>query len=81
MGVRQGTLDRGPLKHRIGTCIWDNMTDNIWAFRAPLILFLECEHNTIIPHHNIVSHKAATRLRSRDLSRCVSVEVSFRFAY
>ena len=38
MGVRQGTLDRGSLKHRIGSCIWDTMTDNIRAFRAPFVL-------------------------------------------
>ena len=27
MGVLRGTLDRGPLKNQIGSCIWDNVKD------------------------------------------------------
>ena len=38
MGVLRGTLDRGPLKHQIGSCIWDNVKDPIRSFRAPFVL-------------------------------------------
>ena len=38
LGVLRGTLDRGPLKHRIGSCIWDNVKDPIRSFRAPFVL-------------------------------------------
>ena len=42
MGVLRGTLDRGPLKHQIGSFIWDNVKHPIRSFRAPFVLFLEC---------------------------------------
>ena len=38
MGVLRSTLDMGPLKHRIGSCIWDNVKDPIRSFRAPFVL-------------------------------------------
>ena len=38
MGVLRGTLDRGPLKYQIGSCIWDNVKDPIRSFRAPFVL-------------------------------------------
>ena len=38
MGVLRDTLDRGPLKHRIWSCIWDNVKDPIRSFRAPFVL-------------------------------------------
>ena len=44
MGVLQGTLDRGPLKHEIGSCIWDNVKDPIYG-PSEHHLFLECNRN------------------------------------
>ena len=38
MGVLRGTLDRGPLKHQIGSCIWDTVKDPIRSFRASFVL-------------------------------------------
>ena len=37
-GVLRGTLDRGPLKHRVGSCLWDNVKGPIRSFRAPFVL-------------------------------------------
>ena len=38
MEVLRGTLDRGPMKHRIGSCIWDNVKDPLRSFGAPFVL-------------------------------------------
>ena len=38
VGVLRGTLDRGPLKHQIGSCIWDNVKDPMRSFRAPFVV-------------------------------------------
>ena len=44
MGVLRGTLDRGPLKHQIGSCIWDNVKDPIRSFRVVCGSACVCVH-------------------------------------
>ena len=70
MGVLRGTLDRGPLKHQIGSCIWDNVKDPIRSFRAPFVLRVYFHPSTppSLAHSLTHSHSLSLSLPPLSLS-------------